>query len=147
VVDVPAKLSARARVFSTGQGRKTDATDAHSIAVVAARTAALRPLAREDELMALRLLADRREELANARTQAVSRLHRLLLDLIPGGAPRFLSAAQARVLLATVRPREIAGRTAARSQPSCWPRSSPWTASSKTATRRCARRSPPPARP
>src|SRR5262245_1778073 len=29
VVDVPAKLSARARVFSTGQGRKTDATDTH----------------------------------------------------------------------------------------------------------------------
>src|SRR5215218_4885350 len=28
VVDVPAKLSARARVFSTGQGRKTDA---HSV--------------------------------------------------------------------------------------------------------------------
>ncbi len=110
-MDVPAKLSARARVFSTGQGRKTDATDAHSIAVVAARTAALRPLAREDELMALRLLADRREELANARTQAVSRLHRLLLDLIPGGAPRFLSAAQPRALLATVRPREIAGPT------------------------------------
>ena len=32
VVDVPAKLSARARVFATGQGRKTDATDAHSVA-------------------------------------------------------------------------------------------------------------------
>ena len=31
VVDVPAKLSARTRVFATGQGRKTDATDAHSI--------------------------------------------------------------------------------------------------------------------
>jgi transposase len=30
VVDVPPKLSARARVFSTGQGRKPDATDAHS---------------------------------------------------------------------------------------------------------------------
>jgi transposase len=38
VMDVPAKLSARARVFSTGHGRKTDATDAHSIAVVAVRT-------------------------------------------------------------------------------------------------------------
>jgi transposase len=61
--------------------------------------------------VAQRLLADRREELANARTQAVSRLHRLLPGLIPGGAPRFLSAAQARALLATVRPREIAGRT------------------------------------
>ena len=31
VVDVPPKLSARARVFATGLGRKTDATDAHSV--------------------------------------------------------------------------------------------------------------------
>jgi hypothetical protein len=44
VVDVPPKLSARARVFATGQGRKTDATDAHSIALVATRMAGLRPL-------------------------------------------------------------------------------------------------------
>jgi hypothetical protein len=29
VVDVPPKLSPRARIFATGQGRKTDATDAH----------------------------------------------------------------------------------------------------------------------
>src|SRR5437762_10441818 len=28
VIDVPPKLSAQARVFATGQGRKTDATDA-----------------------------------------------------------------------------------------------------------------------
>ena len=34
VVDVPPKLSARTRVFATGQGRKTDATDAHSVALV-----------------------------------------------------------------------------------------------------------------
>jgi hypothetical protein len=31
VLDVPAKLATRARVFDTGQGRKTDATDAHAI--------------------------------------------------------------------------------------------------------------------
>jgi len=37
VVDVPSKLSARARVFATGQGRKTDATDAHSVALVGTR--------------------------------------------------------------------------------------------------------------
>jgi len=34
VVDVPPKLSARARVFAIGHGRKTDATDAHSVALV-----------------------------------------------------------------------------------------------------------------
>jgi transposase len=33
VLDVPAKLAARARVFDTGQGRKTEATDAHAIAI------------------------------------------------------------------------------------------------------------------
>ena len=44
VVDVPPKLSARARVFATGQGRKTDATDAHSIALVGTRMAGLRPV-------------------------------------------------------------------------------------------------------
>ncbi|GIE89721.1 mannan endo-1,4-beta-mannosidase [Actinoplanes regularis] len=37
VLDVPAKLSARARVFSTGQDRETDPVDAHSVAVVALR--------------------------------------------------------------------------------------------------------------
>ena len=35
VVDVPPKLSARTRVFTSGQGRKTDATDAHAIALAA----------------------------------------------------------------------------------------------------------------
>ena len=65
VLDVPAKLAARVRVFDTGQGRKTDATDAHSIAVVAVRTRGLRELRAEDEdLEVLRLLVDRRDELS-----------------------------------------------------------------------------------
>ena len=42
VVDVPAKLSARMRVYATGQGRKTDDTDAHSIASVGVRMRGLR---------------------------------------------------------------------------------------------------------
>jgi transposase len=111
VVDVPAKLSARARVFSTGQGRKTDATDAHSIAVVAVRTPDLLRVRPDDHSVALRMLADRRDELGAARTATVSRLHRLLLELIPGGAKRFLSVTQARTLLATVRPRDLVGKT------------------------------------
>ena len=44
VVDVPPKLSARMRVFATGQGRKTDATDAHSVALAATRMQGLRPV-------------------------------------------------------------------------------------------------------
>ena len=111
VVDVPAKLSARARVFSTGQGRKTDATDAHSIAVVALRTPNLRVVQVDGEHVALRLLADRREELGVRRSQTVNRIHRLLLELVPGGAKTFLTAPQARAVVATVRPRDPAGRT------------------------------------
>ena len=40
-----------------------------------------------------------------------SQLHGLLLELIPGGAKKDLSAAQAKKLLATVRPRDAAGKT------------------------------------
>jgi transposase len=72
VVDVPAKLSARARVFSTGHGRKADATDAHAIAVVAVRTSGLREVVVDGEVVALRLLADRRDELAGARTRTAN---------------------------------------------------------------------------
>ena len=46
VVDVPAKLAARVRLFDTGHNRKTDALDALSIAVVAVRTKTLRLLSR-----------------------------------------------------------------------------------------------------
>ena len=60
VVDVPPKLSARARVFATGQGRKTDATDAHSVALVGTRMAGLRPVVDDEQLAVLRLLVDRR---------------------------------------------------------------------------------------
>ena len=40
----------------------------------------------------------------------VSQLHQLLLELIPGGAKKDLSAAQGKALLATVRPRDAAGK-------------------------------------
>jgi transposase len=111
VLDVPAKLAARVRVFDTGQGRKTDATDAHAVVMVALRTRGLRQLVVDEELAVLGLLADRRDELSRARTQTVNRLHRLLADLVPGGAARHLTAVQAKALLASVRPRDLPGRT------------------------------------
>ena len=49
VVDVPAKLAARVRLFDTGHNRKTDAHDAHSIAAVAVRTKTLRVLTVDGE--------------------------------------------------------------------------------------------------
>ena len=111
VLDVPAKLAARARVFDTGQGRKTDATDAHSIVMVALRDKGLREISLDPELMVLRLLSDRRDELSHARAQTLNRLHRLFLELRPGGAPAKKSTAQYKVLLAGVRPRDLVGRT------------------------------------
>jgi transposase len=112
VVDVPAKLSARARVFSTGQGRKTDPVDAHSVALVGLHSSAeLRVIAVDDATVALRLLVDRRDELGQARTQTLNRLHRLLLELLPGGAEKYLSVDKAKALLATVRPRDVVGKT------------------------------------
>ena len=87
VVDVPAKLAARVRLFDTGHNRKTDAREA------------------------LRMLCDRREELTRLRVQTVNRLQRLLAELLPGQAKKDLTALQAKAILASVRPRDIAGKT------------------------------------
>jgi transposase len=108
---VPPKLSARVRVFATGQGRKTDATDAHSVALVGTRMTGLRPVIDDEQLAVLRILVDRRRALGEDHTRMVSQLHHLLLELIPGGAKKDLSAAQAKALLAKVRPRDAAGKT------------------------------------
>lgn len=110
VVDVPAKLSAQVRVFATGNGRKTDPVDAHSVALAALHAPNLRRVQLDAELVALGLLADRRDELGRARTETLNRIHRILLDLIPGGAKKFLSAPQARELITGLRPSDPVGR-------------------------------------
>lgn len=111
VVDVPPKLSARVRTFATGQGRKTDATDAHSVALVGTRMSGLRPVVADADREVLRILVDRRRSIGEEHTYKVNQLHALLLELIPGGAKRDLSAAQARKILAGVRPRDVVGKT------------------------------------
>src|SRR5687767_2880549 len=111
VLDVPAKLSARARLLDTGHNRKTDAHDAHAVAVVAVRTRGLRVLSYDEELEALRMLVDHREELTRRRVQTVNRLQRLLSELTPGKAKKDITTGQARAILASVRPRDLAGKT------------------------------------
>lgn len=101
-------ILARARVFATGQGRKTDATDAHSVALVGTRMAGLRPVVNDEQLAVLRILIDRRRSLGEDHTRMAAQLHRLLLELVPGGATKSLSAAQANAMLANVRPRDAA---------------------------------------
>lgn len=110
VLDVPPKLSTRARIFDTGHGRKTDPGDARTIAVVALRTKGLRQVVFDDERIALRLMSDRRRELVHSRTQTVNHLHQLLMELLPAGAEHNLTAAKAKALLATVRPRAAAAK-------------------------------------
>jgi transposase len=110
VVDVPPKLSTRVRAMSTGHGRKTDPTDARAVAIVGLRNSELTQVVVDDQSVALRLLSERRRDLVRSRTQTVNRLHQVLMELIPGGAAQKLTATKAKALLATVRPRDVAGK-------------------------------------
>jgi transposase len=111
VIDVPPKLSTRARIFDVGHGRKNDPADAKTVAVVALRTRNLRQVVVDDEMIAIRLMSERRSDLVQSRTATINHLHQLLMELVPAGAQRTLTAAKAKALLATVRPRDVAGRT------------------------------------
>ena len=111
VLDVPPKLSAQVRVFAAGNGRKTGPVDAHPVALAALRAPGLVQIQAGEDLVVMGLLAGRRDEPVRARTQVTGRLHRLLLELVPGGAKKFLSARQARTLITAVRPRDLAGKT------------------------------------
>jgi len=110
VLDVPATLAARARLLDRGHGRKTDGIDAASVARVAQSQPDLRRVGAEDGSAVLRLLSDRRDELTGERRRVVNRLHRILRDLRPGGAPTELSAEAAARLLGRLRPRSAVDR-------------------------------------
>lgn len=111
VLEVPPKLATRARIFDTGHGRKNDPTDARTIAVVGLRANGLRQVMPDGDRVALKLMSERRRELVRSRTQTINRLHQLLMDLLPAGAAKDLTAVKAKTLLAKVRPRDVAGRT------------------------------------
>ncbi|MGW3952919.1 transposase [Streptomyces sp. NPDC004752] len=104
VVDVPSTLSARARLLATGGDRKTDARDALHVAQVALFRHDLRPIMQEDQTTILRLLTERRDDLVHERTRVLNRLHAVLRDLLPGGAPTGLSADKAATLMKGIRP-------------------------------------------
>ncbi len=79
--------------------------------MVALRTPNLVRVQLDADLQVMGMLADRRDELGRARTQTINRLHRLLLELLPGGAKKYLSAMRARRLVAAVKPRDPVGKT------------------------------------
>jgi transposase len=51
--------------------------------MVALRDMGLREVSSDPEVTVLRLLCDRRDELSRARAQALNRVHRLFLELVP----------------------------------------------------------------
>jgi transposase len=110
-VDVPAKLAARVRMLSTGHGRKNDNADALSVGVAALTASGLRSAAVDQAIVALRALIEHRDDIVRSRTRTINRLHVLLAQLLPGGAPRRLSADTAATLLRGVRPRATGART------------------------------------
>ena len=111
VIDVPAKLATRVRVYSTGHGTKTDDTDAFAIGRAAIHSRHLRFVQPPGSNEALKLLSDRRTELVQARTQAVCWLHRLLRELIAGGARLSLKAEHAFDLLTALEAKNPADQT------------------------------------
>ena len=57
------------------------------------------------------MLVDHRNQLSNQRVATVNRLQRLLAELTPGQAKKDITALQAKAILASVRPRDIVGKT------------------------------------
>jgi transposase len=105
VVDVPAKLAARARLLGAGSARKTDRTDAASVAAVALhhRRSATRSPSRTTRWRC-GCSATAATTWSPGRTRTLSRLQVLLCDLQPGGAERNLTAQRAAALLGRLRP-------------------------------------------
>jgi len=104
VLDVPAKLAARARLLGSSSARKTDVADAISVAAVARHNRRLNRVRLEDHTTIMRLLTERRDDLVAEHTRWINRLHVLLRDLHPGGAEVRLDTTDASSLLAKIRP-------------------------------------------
>ena len=97
VLDVPATLASRVRVFATGRSNKNDPNDAHSIAIAAFRAPTLRQVEPADHSQVLRILSKRNVDLGRQRTRVVCRLHSLFAEVVPGGIAKemYVSDAEA----------------------------------------------------
>ena len=80
--------------------------------------------------MVLHLLTKRRQDLVAARTQTINRLHRLLMDLVPGGARRNLTASGPRRCWLGSRPLEHRRSPAGSWPPSSSPTPASWMSAS-----------------
>jgi transposase len=104
VADVPSTATARVRELSRGGRRKNDVIDAAAAASVAALQGEANPVLAEDLTTVLGLLDERRSNVSTQRTRLVNQLHAVFRNLLPGGAPKDLTATIASGLLAGIRP-------------------------------------------
>jgi transposase len=104
VVGVQPKLAARVRLLATGATNKNDPNDARSVAIAALRSPAVKKVAAEDHTAVMKLWATRHRDLSRHRTRLACRLHAVLCELVPGGIPGEIRAAQAARLLDEVEP-------------------------------------------
>jgi transposase len=104
VVDVASTATARVRELSRGGRRKNDVIDAAAAASVAALQGDAHPVVAEDITTVLALLDERRSNVTTQRTRLVNQLHAVFRDLVPGGAPKGLTATIASGLLTGLRP-------------------------------------------
>ena len=104
VLDVQPKLASRVRLLQAGDTNKNDPNDARSVAVAALRSKTARPVMAEDYPAVLKVWSKRHRDLARLRSQVACRLHAVLCDLVPGGHPKEISAAQAARILEQASP-------------------------------------------
>ena len=104
VLDVQPKLASRVRLLQAGDTNKNDPNDALSVAVAALRSKTARPVMAEDYPAVLKVWSKRHRDLARLRNQVACRLHAVLCDLVPGGHPKEISAAQAARILGQASP-------------------------------------------
>ena len=97
VLDVPAKLAARVRVFDTGNARKTDATDAHAIAQVVRRD---RPERVEQATRQRHLLGERITVVGQELRQDVDATDAHAVAMVALRTPRLRELAYDEVLIA-----------------------------------------------
>ena len=110
VPGVQPKLGARVRLLATGASNKNDPNDALSVAVAALRSKARRPVTADDHTAVLRIWSRRHRDLGRAKNQVACRLHAVLCELVPGGVPEEITAAQATRILRSATPSGTAGQ-------------------------------------
>jgi transposase len=110
VLDVQPKLGARVRLLATGASNKNDPNDALSVAVAALRSRTRRQVSADDHATVLKVWSRRHRDLGRAKNQVACRLHAVLCELVPGGVPEEITAAQATRILRSATPSGTAGQ-------------------------------------